>query len=213
MLIYEVGAWRIWVVSITCFVTFHHPFPSFLINQSIIWAVFDPMGEGWPFKVLQLLLSSVFLLNCSYLLSPLHLFMSSNHILRCLPTPCFPSIVPSIIPSNTLVISLPLDPRRMCPAYSNFLSAIFFIKYLSSPSSSRTLSITIWHKSSPANLEHSPVAPHLKSIYPSFCFLCQCPRLWSICKTRKDIDFNDWKAFSGFEASGVIFFNLLRRAV
>ena len=57
------------------------------------------------FMVLQMFLSSAFLLSCSYLLSPLHLLMSSSHIMRCLPTPRFPSI----LPSKTLVISLALD--------------------------------------------------------------------------------------------------------
>ena len=48
--------------------------------------------------------------------------------------------------------------------------------------------LIIWHKSSPADLERSPVTPHLKCIYPSFCFLYQRPRLWS--KNRKDMGFN-----------------------
>ena len=68
--------------------------------------------------------------------------------------------------------------------------------------------LIIWHKSSPANLEHSPVAPHLKSIYPSFCFLCQCPRLWSICKTRKDLGFNDVFLYCDVDVASQKFFIL-----
>ena len=150
-------------------------------NQSIICAVFDPkIGIHGPPNVSLLSFSLEFL----YLISPLHLFMSFSHIMRCLPTPRFPSI----LPSKTLIISLPLDTLRMCPrklklSFYNLLHKILVFSY-------HFQNLIIWHKSSPADLEHSPVTPHLKCIYPSFCFLYQRPRLWSICKNRKDMGFN-----------------------
>ena len=65
---------------------------AYIKYQSMICAVFDPKVDFHGPPTASLL---SFLLSCSYLLSPLHLFMSSNHILGCLPTPRFPSIIPS----------------------------------------------------------------------------------------------------------------------
>ena len=90
------------------------------VNQSIICAVFDPKVDFHGLPTASLL--SLSLMNCSYLLSSLHLFMSSNHMLHCLPTPR----LASIIPSNTLVISLPFGPLQDGAPHTQ----TFYLQYL-----------------------------------------------------------------------------------
>ena len=89
--------------------------PHTFVNQSIICAVFDPkVGFHGP--------PNVSLLSLSL---ELFIIFFLRSISLCHPaTSCvvFPLLVfLQFLPSKTLVISLPLDPLRMCPANSNFL--------------------------------------------------------------------------------------------